>query len=201
MQKLCKERSRRFQIAHEVGTRYEAIAMQMTWGGARVGAGRRARGVHASEPHKTRPIVSARFPIRITSRVVPAVRGLQRRRSYRAIRGAITKSLARSDFRVVQFAVVASRLELIVEADDKFALARGMQGLQIAAARSLNRAASRRGTVFPDRYRSRILKTRSVVRAAIAHLPTSRSQSSWPQTWLLVIELARFAARPRGASG
>ncbi|MDB4955967.1 MAG: hypothetical protein JWO36_3536 [Myxococcales bacterium] len=175
--------------------------MAMTWGGAREGAGRRARGPIASEPHRRRPMISARFPVHITARVVPALRGLARRMSYRAIRGAITKSFARSDFRVVQLAVSRHRLELVVEAEDKFALARGMQGLQVAAARALNRAASRRGTVFPDRYRARILNTRSVVRAAIAHLPTSRSREAWPQTWLLVIELARSARRDRKASG
>lgn len=175
--------------------------MAMTWGGAREGAGRRARGPIASEPHRTRPIVSARFPILITSRVVPAMRGLRRRDSYRAIRRAITKSFARSDFRVVHLAVLRARIDLVVEADDKNALARGMQGLQVAAARSLNRAAARRGTVFPDRYRARILNTRSVVRGAIAHLPTTRSREAWPQTWLLAIELVRSERRHRKASG
>ena len=80
-----------------------------------------------------------------------------------------------------------SRLELIVEADDKLALARGMQGFQVSAAKSLNRAARRRGTVFPDRYRMRILATRTDVRDAIGRLPLQRTDA-WPQTWLLRIE-------------
>jgi hypothetical protein len=144
--------------------------------------------------------LSARLPVHVVARVVPAIAGLRRRRSYQAIRRAILKSFARTDFRVVHLAVLRSRLELVVEADDKTALARGMQGLQVAAARSLNRAASRRGNVFPDRYRARILNTRSIVRAAIAHLPTSRSREAWPCTWLLVTELARASRRDRESS-
>lgn len=174
--------------------------MAMTWGGARNGAGRPARGVRASEPHKVRPPLSARLPVHVTARVVPALAGLDGRRSYQAIRRAIVKSFARTDFRVIHLAVRRSQIELVVEADDKMALARGMQGLQVAAARSLNRAASRRGNVFPDRYRAQILKTRSLVRAAIAHLPTSRSRTAWPWTWLLVTELARTLRRERRSS-
>src|SRR4051794_8598072 len=98
----------------------------MTWGGAREGAGRPARGPQPSEPHKPRPDVSPRFPIRITARVVPAIGALLRRRTYQAVRRAVVTSLARSDFRIVRIALRGQRLELVVEADDKIALARGM---------------------------------------------------------------------------
>lgn len=158
-----------------------------TRGGARPGAGRPARGPIASEPHKPRPILAARHPVQITARVVPAVRQLRRRRSYGAIRRAIRTSLARTDFRIIELEIRASRLELIVEADDKAALARGMQGFQIAAARHLNRATGRRGTVFPDRYRAKILTTRRAVRRALAALPV-RERTCSPCTWLLRID-------------
>jgi hypothetical protein len=158
-----------------------------TRGGARPGAGRPARGPIPSEPHKPRPILAARHPVQITARVVSAVGKLRRRRSYGAIRRAIRTSLARPDFRIVELEVRASRLELIVEADDKAALARGMQGFQIAAARHLNRATGRRGTVFPDRYRARILTTRRAVRRALAALP-ARERTCAPLTWLLRID-------------
>lgn len=158
-----------------------------TWGGARPGAGRPARGPRPSEPHKPRPALSARHPLQITARVVPAVGRLRRRRSYRAIRRAVQTSLGRHDFRIVELCIRATRLELIVEADDKAALARGLQGFQIAAARYLNRVARRRGPVFPDRYRARILATRRAVRHAIAELPT-RERTCSPRTWLLRID-------------
>lgn len=114
-----------------------------------------------------RPALAARHPVHVITRVVPDARPLRRRDTYRAIRRAIETSLARSDFRIVRLTVRAARLELLVEADDKVALARGMQGFQVAAARRLNTALRRRGTVFPDRYRSRILATRDAVRGAV----------------------------------
>lgn len=88
-----------------------------------------------------------------------------------ALERAIATSLARDDFRIVRLGVVSSRIELIVEAEDRNALARGMQGFQVAAARYLNAAVTRRGTVFVDRYRARILRTPRAVRSAIAKLP------------------------------
>ena len=83
----------------------------------------------------------------------------------------------------------------MVEAADKTALARGMQGFQVSAARCLNRAARRRGTVFPDRYAMSILATRSAVRALAGALP-QMTQLVTGETWLVRIELARHL-RPR----
>jgi hypothetical protein len=119
--------------------------------------------------------------------VVPAVGRLRRRSSYRAIRRAVRTSLGREDFRIVELEVRATQLQLIVEASDKAALARGMQGFQIAAARYLNRVARRRGAVFPDRYRAQILATRRAVRRAIREMP-ARERTCSPETWLLRID-------------
>lgn len=107
----------------------------------------------------------------VTARVVPAAARLGRGRIHRALRRALRISLARADFRIVELAVRAHRLELVVEADDRVALARGIQGFEVAAARQLNRALGRRGAVFPDRYRARALTTRGQLRAVLASSP------------------------------
>lgn len=165
----------------------------MKWGGARQGAGRPASGPVPSEPHKRRPLLSPRHPVHVTSRLLRASRrALPRSAAYRALRRALAVSFARDDFRIVHIAVLRERLELIVEADSTLALARGMQGFQVSAARSLNRMAHRRGTVFPDRYRMRILTTRDDVRAVVGRLPLARTDA-WPQTWILCSELAARA--------
>ena len=164
----------------------------MSWGGARAGAGRPKSGRHASERHQTRPALSARHPVRVTLRTV--LHGLRRRAAYRAIRRAVGTSLARSDFRIVQLVSRDARLELIVEADDKHALARGLQGFQVACARQLNRASARRGTVFPDRYRAAILTTRAAVRRAVSELAPA-PRVCVPLTWLLRVEGCASAAR------
>jgi hypothetical protein len=141
-------------------------------------------------------------PAASTARSTPAASTtrstLSRRDIYNLLRRALAVSLGRTNFRIVHLALVASRLELVVEADDKVALARGMQGFQVSAARAFNRAARRRGTVFPDRYRMRVLATRALVRDAIGRLPPARDNiatRAWPQTWLLRVELGRTPNR------
>ena len=168
-----------------------------TWGGARVGAGRPARHAIASEPHKTRPSLSPRHPVHVVARVVTAVRNLRGHEAYRALSHALERSLRRADFRIVQLAIRGKRLELVVEASDRIALARGMQGFQVSAARALNRELARHGGVFADRYRPRAVATRPALRALLELLapppppPRPSTRTSAP---------ARSAARPRSAS-
>lgn len=185
------------------------------WGGARSGAGRPRSGSIASEPHKVRPVLAARYPVHVVTRVLPAARPLGRRETTRAIQHALQVSLARTNFRIVRLTIRAGRLELLVEADNKTALARGMQGFQVSAARRLNKALGRSGAVFPDRYRAAILPTRSAVRAAVAATTApprgpravTRSRDAtatgaliaraWPLTWLLRAALrARVKLQP-----
>ncbi len=177
----AKPRSRRARV--------NPNQLAFSWGGARQGAGRPARGPIASERHTTRPTLVPWFPVHVIARVDPSVRAMGRRDAYATIRRAVRLSLARVNFRIVRLAIHARHLELLVEADDKHALARGMQGFQVSAARAVNRAVRRRGTVFPDRYRMRILRTRAEARAVV-HASRARP------------ELARdHGARPAAALG
>jgi len=135
------------------------LALFKKRGGKRRGAGRPPEGSRAGSPHKTRPVLHARHPVHVTLRAVSAVGNLRRRFTYRAIREATLTTARREDFRIVQLSIQRTHLHLIVEADDKEALAAGMQGFQISAAKHLNAEISkaktgqrRRGTVFPDRY-------------------------------------------------
>lgn len=166
------------------------------WGGAREGAGRPARGPHVSEPHTTRPALATRHPVHVRARFVRGIRRVPRHRAYAAVRRALSLSLARDDFRIIHFAILANRLELVVEATDQYALARGMQGLQISAARSLNRAARRHGGVFPDRYRMTILQTRAAVREIAGSLPLGYQIAS-PETWLVQFDFIPYVRARR----
>jgi hypothetical protein len=162
--------------------------MNSGWGGKRAGAGRPKRGAIASEPHQRRPATSARVPVHVIARVVRDVGALHDRHARRAIARAVQRSLGRADFRIVGLAVVAGRLELVVEASDRHALARGMQGFEVAAARHLNRLRGRSGAVFPDRYRARPLLTRGAVRALL-DAPIAWIRHAWPETIMLVATL------------
>jgi hypothetical protein len=167
------------------------------WGGARAGAGRPKRGAIASEPHRRRPLHVASQPVHVVARVVRAAGALHHRHARRAIERALRRSFGHTAFRIVHLRIAAARIELVVEASDRIALARGMQGFQVAAAKHLNRLRGRSGTVFADRYRARPLCTLAAVREVIGvrlprvvhevpEVPVERWVAvAWPETALL----------------
>jgi len=167
-----------------------------SWGGARPNAGRPARGPIASSPHRPRPALARSTPLLIVARTLPRLRG---RATWAALHRAFTRTLDRPDFRIIALTRHARRVVLLVEADHALALARGMQGFQVAVAKHLNRLRGRRGCVFADRYRARPLRTWAAVREVLG-VPVRRLampqeieaapaelwiRTAWPETTLL----------------
>jgi REP element-mobilizing transposase RayT len=154
----------------------EQLVLFKQHGGKRRGAGRPAKGERAGSPHKTRLDLSPRYPVHVTLRVVRAVGSLRRRFAYRAIREATLTTARRESFRIVQLSIQRTHLHLIVEADHKAALAAGLQGFQISAAKHLNAeisrsaAVRRRGSVFPDRYHAEIITSPRQARHALRYV-------------------------------
>ena len=134
------------------------------------GAGRPKKGKFASERHEVRPELTGGQPVLVTARIQRGRASLRRGPIYRAVRSALRKAIARTDFRVVHVSIQANHLHFVAEADGKMALARGMQGLLISAARRINRAWGRSGSVFPDRYHERVLKSPQQCRNAIRYV-------------------------------
>ena len=139
-------------------------------------AGRKPKGRRAGSPHKVRPELSARHPVHVVLRVIRDVGNLRRRFTYKAIREATLTTALREDFRIVHLSIQRTHLHLIVEADNKAALALGMQGFQISAAKHLNAAISRdkperrRGAVFPDRYHAEVITSPTQARHALSYV-------------------------------
>ena len=143
------------------------------------------KGPRAGSPHRGRPELAARYPVHVALRVHPEVGSLRRRHMYRALREA-TFALARRElhdavvgaFRVVHVSIQHNHVHLLVEADHKTALSRGMQSFQISAAKHINRAFSaqaglarrRRGNVFPDRFHQEIITTPRQARHALSYV-------------------------------
>ena len=90
-------------------------------------------------------------------------------RAYLALVAALTAA-QRDGFRVTQYAVQADHVHLIAEAPDGAALAAGVQGLVVRAARAVNRAVGRRGAVWGDRYHRRDLTTPRAVHHALVYV-------------------------------
>ena len=78
----------------------------------------------------------------------------------------------------MHISIQREHVHLICEANDKMALARGMQSFEISATKRLNAAiardrgesVARRGTVFPERYHVEQLRSPRQVRNAIAYV-------------------------------
>src|ERR1044071_8497417 len=126
-------------------------------GGKRRGAGRKPRGPRAGERHEARPDFKKYQGLHVVLRVTPEVGSLRRRKMYQALRDATVTAALRERFRIVHISLQRTHVHLIVEADHKAALARGMQGFTISAARNINTALGigarrRRGKVFSERY-------------------------------------------------
>jgi REP element-mobilizing transposase RayT len=144
-------------------------------GGKRRGAGRKPKGSRAGERHAARSEFKPYHPLHVVMRVAPEVGSLRRRAMYKAIREATITAALRERFRIVHVSLQRTHVHLLVEADHKAALARGMQGFTISAARNINTALGegarrRRGRVFADRYHVEVITTPTRARHAISYV-------------------------------
>src|SRR5262249_44760482 len=76
----------------------------------------------------------------------------------------------RFGMQMVEFSVQANHLHLVVEAEDRECLWRGMQGLNVRIARAVNKILERKGKVFADRYHAHVLRTLTEVRNAVNYV-------------------------------
>jgi REP element-mobilizing transposase RayT len=164
-------------------------------GGKRRGAGRKPKGARAGERHGARPAFKPYHALHVVMRVVPAVGSLRRRIMYKALRDASITAALRERFRIVHMSLQRNHVHMLVEADHKAALARGMQGFQISAARHINTALGhgarrRRGRVFADRYHLEVITTPTRARRAIAYVLLNwckhgEDRTGLASTWLI----------------
>jgi REP element-mobilizing transposase RayT len=141
-----------------------------TWGGARVGAGRKRSSNHHDAPHRKRPTLSSKHPVHVVLRAEKGVPRLRTGRAYKAIRRVLVRCLGRSDFRVVHLSIQKNHLHFLVEANDRRALTKGMQGLASTAARALNRELGRDGKFFAFRYHATQISTTWQARNALSYV-------------------------------
>src|ERR1043166_4872115 len=164
-------------------------------GGKRRGAGRKPKGSRAGERHEERPDFKAYHGLHVVMRVAPEVGNLRRRKMYKAVREATVTAALRERFRIVHISLQRTHVHLIVEAEHKTALARGMQGFSISAARNINTALGdgvrrRRGHVFADRYHVTVIKTPTQARHEIRYVLSNfrkhgEDQEEIAKTWLV----------------
>jgi REP element-mobilizing transposase RayT len=164
-------------------------------GGKRRGAGRKPKGARAGERHGARPELKPYHALHVVMRIASGVGSLRRRKLYKAMRGATITAALREWFRIVHISLQRTHVHMIVEAEGKAALARGMQGFQISAARHINTALGdgtrrRRGRVFADRYHVEVITSPTRARHAIGYVLSNwrkhgEDREGLPSTWLV----------------
>ena len=148
----------------------------MRHGGRRKGAGRKPGPGRKRHAHRARPFHDRSLPVHVTLRVTGEVGRLRRRSAYQAVRWAMIKTAGRSNFRIVHLSIQGNHIHLLCEADDRIALANGIRGFCVSAARRLNLAISkergetRRGRVFTDRYHATTITHPRQARNALAYV-------------------------------
>ena len=149
----------------EVGPVQGVLPFPNTWGGPERGGGRKPKE-GAGVRHLPREAVNGREPAHVTVKLRGGLPSLRTMDTDRVLRGAFEKGCERFGFRLVHYSVQRDHIHMLVEAEDGRALARGMQGLLVRVAKALNKLWRRVGSVFADRFHSRLLKTPSEVKNA-----------------------------------
>jgi len=151
--------------------------------------GRPPKGKKAGVSHLRREELSRHHGVHVTLRTAAGVGYLRRQRVVSGIEEAFRQARIRFGMRIVHYSIQGNHLHLIVEAEDRESLAKGMQGLAIRIAKTLNRLFDRAGHVWADRYHSHVLRTRREVANALRYVlgNFARHARQWGET------AARFA--------
>ena len=95
---------------------------------------------------------------------------LRRRKVFDEVRRAFRVIAARAAFRIVHLPLQHNHLHLLVEANDRESLSRGMQSFEISLARRINRACVRRGKLFAHRYHATPIRSPRQARNALSYV-------------------------------
>jgi REP element-mobilizing transposase RayT len=125
--------------------------------------------------HRARPEHKKPHPVHVTLRAVGRLPSLRKQSVFVAMRRSLGRT-TRGWFRIVHFSVQGDHVHMLVEADDKVGLSRGLTGATIRLARAINRVLGRRGRIWSDRYHARALKTPREVRNGIVYVLMNRKK-------------------------
>ncbi|MBL8898394.1 MAG: transposase [Planctomycetes bacterium] len=139
-------------------------------GGKRKGAGRKPKNDEPGMPHRQRAKKKRNEPLHVTVSLADGLPSLRRGGALKLVLAALSASSDRHGMRIVQYSIQRDHLHLLVEADDRECVARGMNALLSPLARALNKLRSRKGKVFPDRYHDEVISTPTQARNALRYV-------------------------------
>jgi hypothetical protein len=110
------------------------------------------------------------LPAHVTLRLLPGLPSLRTVPIVREIERTFGRGCVRPGFRLVHYSLQGNHAHLIVEAQDREMLGRGMMAIGSRLARAVNRVARRTGPVLADRYHVRLLPTPKEVRNGLRYV-------------------------------
>ncbi|MBL8898635.1 MAG: transposase [Planctomycetes bacterium] len=139
-------------------------------GGKRKGAGRKPKNAEPGMPHRQRSKKKRNEPLLVTVKIAEGLPSLRRGGALKLVLAALSASSNRHGMRIVQYSIQRDHLHLLVEADDREFVARGMNALLSPLARALNKLWGRKGKVFPERYHDEVISTPTQARNALRYV-------------------------------
>ena len=139
-------------------------------GGKRKGAGRKSNRETPCRRHVERERMNRGTPLHITLRLIGGLPSLRRMDSMFVVRQAFAAARNRYGMRIVHYAVLTNHIHVIVEAENRDAVASGMNGLQVRLIKRLNKLWQRQGTIFVDRYHDKVITTPRQMRNALLYV-------------------------------
>jgi REP element-mobilizing transposase RayT len=136
----------------------------------------RKKNPDSGVPHLRRSGVSDQVPVHVTLRIAEGLPDLRDLEVYEVFWRAFEEARERPGrsregwFRLVHFSLQGNHVHLIVEASERDALSRGLNGLCVRLARRLNKLWKRTGKVFGDRFHHRVLRTPKEVYNALRYI-------------------------------
>ena len=139
-------------------------------GGKRKGAGRKPKNATPGMPHRQRSKKKRGESLTIPVRLADGLPSLRRGGALTVVLAALSASSERHGMRIVHYSIQRDHLHLLVEADDRECVARGMNALLSPLARALNKLWGRKGKVFPERYHDEVISTPTQARNALRYV-------------------------------
>ena len=121
-------------------------------------------------PHSPRPSVSDSHGVHVTVKLKGGIPNLRQKHVIEALERCFCKAKDRFEFELTAYTVMSNHLHFLVYVRSNQALRRGMQGLNIRIARTINRLFNREGKVFADRFHARVIRGWNAIRKALRYV-------------------------------
>lgn len=138
-----------------------------TWGGKRKNAGRKRRSTFAS--HVRRGRINRQTPVHLTLRLRDGLTGLRSEKFLAQFRKAAVGA-TKKGLRILHYSLQTNHFHILAEADNNQILANAMKSLVTCLAIWLKKMWRRKGSIFSERFHSRILRTPTEVKRVLRYI-------------------------------